>query len=566
MAGEFTVKPRIKIDGTQVVDDVSALLEQVVVDDHVDLPAMLVLRFRDVSGKVHSDAKLKIGARVELSAPSLGGGQPEKLFSGEIVALEAEYAAGGSHAIVRAFDGLHRLTRGRRSESYLNVKDSDIVRKIAQRNKLQPGTIDNTPGPYPHVYQHNQTDFEFVLHRAARIGFLVSAEDGKLNFRKMPPASGAPGKGTYNSTNPLQLVFGQDLLEFRPRVTAAEQVPGVKVRGWDPKTKQALIGSAQAGATNHALPTKPGDLASKFSAPEQVAVDTIPFTQAEADSMAQAAAQGIGGVSVEADGVARGNPKLKAGQAVSISAVADAFAGRYTLSQTRHVFDSHGYRTQFEIRGWQQRSTLGLITAGTKGAGGGAQPMVGVVMAIVTNNDDPDKLGRVKVRFPWLGDLHESDWARLATLGAGKNTGAVFIPEVTDEVLVAFEQGDIRRPYVIGGLWNGIDKPPLGSGLIDHGKVKRRGFVSRKGHKAVFFDADGNSGMALLTSDGNVRLALKESSGGEIHLYCQGKIHIQAGQGIKIEAQTQLELSGQAGVKITSSGPVEVSGTPIKLN
>lgn len=565
MAGEFTVKPRIKIDGTELAEDVSALLEEVVVDDHVGMPRMFLLRFRDVAGKVISNSKLDVGAKVEISAPAIGGSQPEKLFSGAIASLEADYSSGGSHVIVRGYDGLHRLTRGRRSESYLNVKDSDIARKIAQRNDLQAGTIDDTPGPYAHVYQHNQTDYEFLLIRAARYGYWVSAEDGKLNFLKPPPASGAPGTGDYNSSNPLQLVFGQDLLEFRPRVTAAEQVAKVKVLGWDPKKKQALIGSAQAGATNHATATKPSDLASKFGSRDQVAVDAIPFTQSEADSIAQAAAHGIGGASVEADAVARGNPKLKAGQAVSISGVADAFAGRYVLSQTRQVFDSLGYRTFFEIRNLQERSTLGLITRGSKGAAGD-QPIAGVVMAIVTNNDDPDKLGRVKLKFPWLGDGHESDWARLASLGAGKDSGAVFIPEVNDEVLVAFEQGDIRRPYVIGGLWNGVDKPPLGSGLLDHGKVKRRGFVSRKGHRAVFFDADGNSGIALLTSDGNVRLSLKESAGGEIHLYCQGKIHIQAGQGIKIEAQTQLELSGQAGVKITSSGPVEVSGIPIKLN
>jgi uncharacterized protein involved in type VI secretion and phage assembly len=188
------------------------------------------------------------------------------------------------------------------------------------------------------------------------------------------------------------------------------------------------------------------------------------------------------------------------------------------------------------------------------------------VVAQVTNNDDPEHLGRLKLKFPWLADGYESDWARLVQLGAGPNSGAVFIPEVNDEVLVAFEFGDVRRPFVLGGLYNGKDKPRLGSGLIDNGKVKRRGFVSRKGHRAVFFDGDGKSGIALLTSDGNVRVSLKEDGGGKIHLYCQGPIHLESKQGIKVEAQTQLELSGQAGVKITSSGPVEVSGTPIKLN
>ena len=95
--------------------------------------------------------------------------------------------------------------------------------------------------------------------------------------------------------------------------------------------------------------------------------------------------------------------------------------------------------------------------------------------------NDPNQLGRVKVSFPWLSDSFTSDWARMVQVGAGNNRGASFLPEVNDEVLVAFEQGDWRRPYVLGSLHNGVDKPMLGSDLIDgtSGAVKRRGIISR---------------------------------------------------------------------------------------
>src|ERR1700750_1699162 len=84
----------------------------------------------------------------------------------------------------------------------------------------------------------------------------------------------------------------------------------------------------------------------------------------------------------------------------------------------------------------------------------------GVVIGIVTNNQDPDGMHRVKVRFPWLNLDDESHWARVATPMAGDKRGAYFLPEPDDEVLVAFEHGSLEHPYVIGSLWNGKDKAP----------------------------------------------------------------------------------------------------------
>ena len=83
-----------------------------------------------------------------------------------------------------------------------------------------------------------------------------------------------------------------------------------------------------------------------------------------------------------------------------------------------------------------------------------------VVVGRVVNNKDTEGLGRVKVKFEWLSDLNESAWARIAAPTAGKDRGIYFLPEIDDEVLVAFAHGDVRFPYVIGSLWNGVDVPP----------------------------------------------------------------------------------------------------------
>jgi len=195
----------------------------------------------------------------------------------------------------------------------------------------------------------------------------------------------------------------------------------------------------------------------------------------------------------------------------------------------------------------------------------GSRPIYGVVIGIVTQNDDKDKLGRVKVKFPWLSDNDESDWARITQLGAGPNAGAVFIPEVNDEVLVAFEHGDISRPFVIGGLYNGKDKPNLGDGLFDNGKVKRNGFVSRKGHKFVFFEDASKSGIALITNDKKIKVSLNESKS-EIHIECSGKVLIKSDGDMNLESGGSITIKGDGGVKVNSSGTIEVKGSQVKLN
>jgi phage protein D len=564
--GGQSLRAEIEIDGSPLDAAVEPLIEQVVVDNHVMLPDTFLIVFNDRERDILDKSRIKVGSKVRIKGTALGSQQAESLISGEVTALGADYQSGDSRVVVRGYDPSHRLHRGRQSATYLNQKDSDIARAVANRASLDVGTIDDSGEVHPWVSQANLSDWEFLTGRAGQIGFQVTVSDGKFHFRKPATASDAPGDGDYDSKDPLQLVFGQDLLQFQPRVTSAEQVSSVQLRGWDPDAKKALVGSAEAKTTSAALPSKPADLAATFGSPTYVVVDRPQSTQAGVDAGAAAVADQIASAFVDANGSARGNPKLKAGAAVSVSAVAAPFAGQYTLSQTHHVFDEEGYRTEFQVSGRAQRSLLGLTGGGSAGAGtGGGSPISGLVIAIVTNNDDPNQLGRVKLKFPWLSDSFESDWAPVSQLGAGPDSGAVFLPEVGDEVLVGFGFGDVRQPYVIGGLYNGVDKPKLGSGLVDNGKIKRRGFVSRKGHKLIFLDGDDKSGIALISSDGKIRIGLKETDG-QLHIVCDGKIVIESTGDLKLSSQGSLQLSGQSGVKIESGAMVEVSGQTIKLN
>jgi phage protein D len=564
--------PRIKIGGTPLSSECELLLDEVVVDHSMHLPDMFVIRLLDRNGKVLQDAGAEIGKPVVISASSSGG--DVNLIDGEITSLEAAYeSAGGAHCIIRGYDSSHRLHRGRTTQSYVNVKDSDIARRVAQRAGLRPGKIDNTSGTFDHVTQANSSDWEFLQSRAKPIGYEVAIVAGKLNFSKPAASSQAPGSGDYRSTDPLQLVFGRDLLEFRPRLSSAEQVSTVKVRGWDPKTKQAVIGSANAGTTSAKLALKPADMAGKFGSPTYTVVSKPLSKQNEVDAVAKATAEAIGSTMAEAEGVARGNPKLRAGAAVNISEVAAPFAGRYTLSHTRHAFAHDGYLVHFSISGRQERSLLGLASGGSNGSTiAGQQPIYGVVVAQVTDNNDPDKLGRVKLKFPNLSDDYESHWARVVQLGAGPNSGALFLPEKDDEVLVCFENGDFGHPYVIGGLYNDKDKPKLGSGLFDNGKVKRRGFVSRMGHKFMLFDDANKAGIALMTSDGKIKISLNETkkeiniicASGKITIKADGDLALKSGGNITMEAGKDVEVKGN-NIKAAAQTGLQLKGTNAEL-
>ena len=166
--------------------------------------------------------------------------------------------------------------------------------------------------------------------------------------------------------------------------------------------------------------------------------------------------------------------------------------------------------------------------------------IAGVVVAVVTNTSDPDGLARVKVRFPWLSDADESPWARVACLMAGASRGTYFLPEVDDEVLVAFEQGDVRLPYVVGALWNGKDLPPAKN---EDGRNDVRMIKSRSGHVVRLDDTNGAERIEIIDKTGKNKIVI-DAAGNTIAISSDKDITLSAANGtITLDAQ-KLVLKG----------------------
>lgn len=226
----------------------------------------------------------------------------------------------------------------------------------------------------------------------------------------------------------------------------------------------------------------------------------------------------------------------------------------------------------------------------------------GVVIAIVTNNQDPDELGRIKVKFPWLSDSEESGWIRIISPYAGKERGIVFFPEVDDEVAVAFEFGDINSPFILGSLYNGVDIPPE---LNSDGDNNIKMIKTRSGHTIKFDDTEdaekieiidaGESNMLtidtaenkiIIESAGDIELKAPDGKVGitakEIELVADETILMEAGSTFDINApsdtlslnaseaqinsDSSLDVSSGGDTNIDAGGNANVTGATINLN
>ena len=179
----------------------------------------------------------------------------------------------------------------------------------------------------------------------------------------------------------------------------------------------------------------------------------------------------------------------------------------------------------------------------------------GVVIGIVTKTKDEDNLGRVKVRFPWLVNNDESYWARVATLMAGPGRGTFFLPEVNDEVLVAFDHGDTRFPYVIGALWNGVDKPPYTNA---DGNNNLRAIKSRSNHQIILDDTSRSAKIQIIDATGKNAITI-DSKANTMTLQVEGNIVLKAAKGkIVLDAQS-VEITSSQATKVAAGSTMEVT-------
>ncbi|PLS83071.1 MAG: hypothetical protein CYG59_02360 [Chloroflexi bacterium] len=341
-------------------------------------------------------------------------------------------------------------------------------------------------------------------------------------------------------------------------------------------------------------------------------VDQYVRSPAEAEALAQATLDEYASTFVEAEGTCDAHPEILPGRQVEIEGIGPRFEGKYYVTQVINEWSkNHGVVTHFVISGRRERGLWSLLENASQPSTG-----LGLVVGIVTNNKDPEWMGRVKVKFPWLSDQDESAWARVVAPMAGPGRGFFYLPEIDDEVLVGFEHGDIHRPFVMGAMWNGKDAPPTkpgptlgGSGnvylrtvktpyghtltfddtpgeekvtvetykehkvILDDTRGEEKVTVKTiKGHTITLDDTPGQEKISIVDYTQNLQIVMNSTDSslqikalGNLSIEAQGKVAISGLQGVDVSTPSQLTLSGTASAELSSAAQSTVRGGTVNV-
>jgi uncharacterized protein involved in type VI secretion and phage assembly len=585
----------IKINGVPMPPIIYGDILEVVVDTDVFMPGMFTILLDDspaVTGLPllkHTDNALlfRIGAKVEITAtadvPPLPVPKRNTLIKGEITSIEPVFTESGSIQLrIRGYDAAHRLTLGKKTRAWGNgvsptVTEAQIVSMIANEHKLAPMIdMSGLAGvTYEYVMQYNQSDWDFLWARARLLGYQVYADGSTLRFTQA---------SLPRHFLPVKLSWGENLRNFKPRFVASGGTTSVIAHGWSSDIKKGVSAPSIPGIANIDPPSSPGAAkgtsgsiivrAGLRSKAKDYVITPLAKTPLIATALAKARFLQHESHYVRASGDADGDPTLLAGCNAMVLNVGVRFAGIYFVTKARHIYRGGNYKVEFEISG-RNPYTLGHLT----GQDPEINKIYGAVIALVTDVTDPMFNGRVKVKYPWMPNSSmgpiSSGWARVASLGGGKNGGIYFTPEVNDEVLVVFEQGDVNYPYIVGVLWNKMDRPPRapkGQAVVA-GKVNQRIIKSRSGHVVVLDDTPGQEKITIQDKNKNgilidaVKNEMTINTTGNLIFNVGGRFVVNSKMDFSIKSKTKGEINAVTKLDLASntSASLKVGASALDL-
>ncbi|MCP3956373.1 MAG: hypothetical protein GY719_00825 [bacterium] len=560
----------IKVEGRPLPPAVARRVTKVSVTEHSQPPSQFSFELYDPKleligkrdGLLH-EGLLKEGRHVEISIGYVDNTQ--RMVTGRITALSADFPSSGPPTVrVDGFDLSHELTRGTvdRTDSAhrhdSSFSDTDQILDLLEGVEIEV-EIEQTPERSEPRNQPKGISPMATLQALARTnGYHLWVEDRTLHFKSERPIRGT-----------VVLEWGQNLTSFSPRLSTAGQVSAVEVRGWDPAKKQP-IRARTAPRDDEKISAEGRQQITRGAGGETVMVitDAPVASDQEAKTYAEAVLadrkQGL----VTASGASIGRPDIRVGTRLEVGGIG-RFDGVYTVSEVTHTVSESGYQTSFQVN--QSPHLFALQAAGgdlpDSAAGGHSY---GVMSGIVIDNERSDEEefeGWIKVRLPGLSDDDVGHWARLVP----PERGVFFIPEIGDEVLIAFDQGDLNRPYVLGSLWNGEDRPPETELSQEHNV---RFLKSRSGHVVRLDDTAGAEKIEIIDAGGGNLITLDTSSG-RLEITAERDLKISAvGGTLEIEAQEIVmqsagatEVRADGGLRLgDSAAETKIEGRLVHLN
>lgn len=342
--GTSVANYKVKLNGSDLASDLFNSIESIMVEDEINLPAMFRIQLSMVDsqkGKWRGiDLKtFKPGDKIILS---MGLDKVETMVSGEITSMELIM---GKHSLleIRGYDLLHRLRMGTRNKVFTKKKDSEIASEIAREHGLTP-QVDDTKTVYPYIFQNNQSNYEFLLKRAAYLDYELYTDDKKMFFVKSraPKAPQLP-----------DFTYRKDFEELNLELRALTRGSRVTVRGWNVKEKKEMESLAKKGDET----TKMGGKESGYEitakgieeSPVAVWVENLVDLN-EGKAVATAAYNSLLREFITGEGKCYGNPLVRAGKSVKLLGIDERFSGNYYIVSTSHNIDKTGYMTTFRVK------------------------------------------------------------------------------------------------------------------------------------------------------------------------------------------------------------------------
>ncbi len=510
------------------------------------------------------------GAEIEISAGYHGN--EEIVFKGIIIRHSLRvHKSRPSVLRIECRDKAIKLTVGRHSKYFYEVKDSEIIEEIAGEAGLST-SVEATDSTHAQMVQFYSTDWDFILMRTEANGKLLLSQDGEL-IVSAPDANGDPV---------LTLAYGGNILDFEAYSDVRDQYSAVQSYSWDSANQEMIEIDAVEPSVVSPGNLVSDDLASVLSDDPltlkhggQLKDDEL---QAWADGewMRKSFSKVRGRVRIQ------GIAAVKPGDVIELKGMGERFNGKAIVAGLHHEINEKNWETDISLGLSAEcfaNNTKNIVEAGASGL---LPALSGLQLGLVTSLEDPDGENRIKLRIPMIDATEEGIWARVVTLDAGDNRGSFFLPEIDDEVAVGFLNDDPRNPVVLG-MFNSSAKPaPIEASDDNHEK----GFITRSEMKLVFNDelntisietpngnsillsddegsikvSDENDNSITLSSDG---IALESAA--DINITASGDVNIE-GSNVAISAATEFKAEGSSGAEVSSGGNMVVKGSMVQIN
>lgn len=541
-APPFAPQFEVLVEGVTLAAELADQVMSLEVDTDLDMAGCFKLVLRNGDNTLLDSPLLDLGKTVEIH---LGyGNDLTPAMLGEIAAIEPSFPADGPPKVaVTGYDKSYKMRRTQPPPTqYSFMNDSQIAAEIAVANGLIP-IVDPVPSFDPEQTIKVESDMAFLKTRALKYFFDVYVEWDRLHFQFPRPQLAAH-----------VLEWGRNLSSFEPRISDAGLAGLQVVRSYNQELAQSIYVAALATDFDvddlvERLGSAALDLLGTL-AREGILHETVksPLGAAElAKALLSDLLEGL----YEGQGSCIGLPGLTAGRYLQIAGVGRRFSGTYRARKVTHKIDDSGYTTSFSITQRSHSSLLGMLRKQLieEPSPNKAERFYGVIVGEVHDNNEslaapPEvPIGRVRVKFPGMSDDFVSDWAPCAAAMAGPDTGFYALPDKGDQVLVAFEHGDISQPYVIGSLWNVSSRPPATN--VD-GANNMRVIKSRSGHVITFDDTLGAGSLTVADSSGSS--IVMNALDGSMTISARGNLTIKAGGTITLEAAggtTMITIDGQ---------------------